>query len=124
MVGIDIVDIDRFERAMERFGDRLLKRLFTESEMIYCASKRRPSAHFAARFAAKECVIKILGRAGFWRHGKIEIVSGQEGRPTIELYGLPRAAGEELRFEVSISHDGNVAAAVVTAETLRKEGGD
>lgn len=116
MVGIDIVAIDRFERAMERFGDRLLKRLFTESEIIYCASKRSPAAHFAVRFAAKECVIKIIGKAGAWRHGNIEIRSNSGGKPSVELYGLPRIAGEGLQFDVSLSHDGNVAAAIVIAK--------
>jgi len=59
-IGTDIVDVGRIRKAVERWGDRFLKRVFTEAEVVYCLAKANPYPHLAARFAAKEAVMKAL----------------------------------------------------------------
>ena len=60
-LGMDATDIDRVVRTIERYGDRFLKRVFTDGEIAYCTRRREPAIHFAARFAAKEAAMKALG---------------------------------------------------------------
>ena len=115
MLGIDVVDVARFEQVIARRGERLKRRLFTERELRYCARKRRPGPHLAARFAAKECVIKALGGRGAWRYSLIEVTRDGSGRPGIALLGELARLARGVTFEVSLTHDGNVAGAVVTA---------
>ena len=115
MVGIDIVDVARFERVLARRGERMTQRLFTACEIAYCKTKRRPGPHLAARFAAKECVIKALGGRGAWHYALIEVTRGPLGKPGIQLHGSLGELARGIRFDVSMTHDGNVAAAVVTA---------
>ena len=59
-IGIDVVEVERVESSMAEFGDRFAERVFTEAERAYCESQKRPAIHYAARFAAKEAVAKIL----------------------------------------------------------------
>ena len=66
-IGIDIVDLDRFQRMLDRHGKRFLAKTFSEEEIAYCQSRKNPAQHFAARFAAKEAVFKALGTG--WREG-------------------------------------------------------
>ena len=113
MLGIDVVDVARFEQAIARRGDRLKRRLFTERELEYCARKRRPGPHLAARFAAKESVIKALGGRGAWRYTLIEVTRDEKGRPGIALHGPLEKLVKGMTFELSLTHDGNIAAAVV-----------
>jgi len=119
-VGIDIVDIERMERILARRGERFVRRVFTPSEERYCSAARRPALHFAARFAAKESLLKSLGRglgAGGFR--EIEVVREKGGRPAIRLSGKIRdvaaAAGVEV-FHLSLSHTDTSAVAMVIAE--------
>ncbi|MDN5347111.1 MAG: holo-[acyl-carrier protein] synthase [Clostridia bacterium] len=115
-IGIDILEIDRFEMALQR-RKRLLNRVFTPAERDYCLRRGRPGASLAARFAAKEAVFKVLGAArGSIGWQEIEILTGPDGRPEVHLHG--RAAEEARRqglasFEVSLSHSRGLAAAVV-----------
>ncbi len=105
-VGIDAVDVERFRSALERWGDRIRKRLFTESELRYCSIKRRPEVHLAARFAGKVSLFKALGR--HLRFGDVEILNDKNGRPFIKarnLYGLKPV--------ITISHDGGISIAQV-----------
>jgi len=122
-VGIDIVEICRFERAMKRSGERFLARIFTEAERLYCESRsRRAAEHFAARFAAKEAVLKALGTG--WAEGiqwiDIEIVHDSRGTPGVELHRAAlkrfRALGASGIF-LSISHTRQSALAQVIIET-------
>lgn len=113
MLGIDVVDIARFEQVIARRGERLKRRLFTERELAYCARKRRPGPHLAARFAAKEGVIKALGGRGAWRYTLMEVTRDDNGKPGIELHGALKKLVKGMAFELSLTHDGNVAAAVV-----------
>ena len=107
--GIDIVDTARFKKALERWGDRIKGRLFTEGELEYCLRQRHPERHLAARFAAKESVLKALGRPLPFK--TIEIIRGPGGRPSVSIRGLK----EDFRFFLTLSHDANltVAAAVI-----------
>ena len=87
-IGIDATDIPRVERAIARYGDRFLHRIFTDAEIAYCSSKHRPGPHYAGRFAAKEAAMKALGtgltRGVTWRD--IEVVRGG-GPPRLVFRG-------------------------------------
>jgi holo-[acyl-carrier protein] synthase len=111
--GIDLIEIERSERALER-RPGLAERLFTASERDYAAARRRPGRHLAARFAAKEAVIKALGVAR--APVEIEVVSGP-GAPRIRLHGraAAEARGRRLDLTVSLTHSREIAAAVVIA---------
>jgi len=112
-VGIDVVDVARLARALER-TPRLAGRLFTDGER----SRALPS--LAARFAAKEAVAKALGAPGGLRWRDAEVVSGERGQPRLALHGsvAEEAAAQGIRtWHLSLSHDAGVATAVVVAES-------
>jgi holo-[acyl-carrier protein] synthase len=111
-VGIDLLEIDRMERALERHP-RLAERVFTAAERDYAAARARPGRHLAARFAAKEAVVKALGMSGGFGLGAVEVVAGEP--PTVRLSGraLEAAAGREV--EISLTHSRDNAAAVAVA---------
>ena len=113
-IGIDLLEIERLERALERWP-RLGERLFTESERQYAAARARPAQHFAARFCAKEAVAKSLGIGG-WSFGDVEVVSGSP--PAVRLLGRAEQRARELgvSVHVSLTHDRGTAAAVACAE--------
>jgi holo-[acyl-carrier protein] synthase len=111
-VGIDLIEIDRIERALERHP-RFAQRCFTPAEEAYCMSRRYPPQHFAARFAAKEAIGKALG-IGMTRWQEAEVVRGR-GAPTAILSGrCLRRAGDLGVVEVmlSLTHSRGMAAAV------------
>jgi holo-[acyl-carrier protein] synthase len=113
-VGIDLLEIERLERALERHP-RLAERLFTDAERTYAATRGRPGQHLAARFCAKEAVAKALGFEG-WNFREVEVVSGG-GRPEVRLYGAvaARAAALGVRVDVSLTHTNRDAGAVALA---------
>jgi holo-[acyl-carrier protein] synthase len=110
-VGIDLLDIERLERALER-RPRLAERLFTEEERLYAAAKARPAMHLAARFCAKEAVAKALGLVG-WSFREVEVVA-TGAAPEVRLTGRAAARAAELGVSavVSLTHTGTVAGAV------------
>lgn len=110
-VGLDLLEIDRLERALER-RPRLAERLFTEAERDYAASRARPGQHLAARFCAKEAVVKALGLEVFRAHD-VEVVGGGES-VELRLHGEAAARAGELGVEVRISltHTHTTAGAV------------
>ena len=111
-VGIDLLEIDRLERALQRHP-RLGERLFTNGERAYAEARARPARHLAARFAAKEAVLKALGLAeGFGLH-EIEVLSGTP--PRVRLAGKAAAAAGGRSVEVSLTHSRDYAAAVAIA---------
>ncbi|GEA18529.1 holo-ACP synthase [Moorella sp. E306M] len=117
-LGIDIIEIERLERALKRHP-RLMNRLFTPAEQEYCLSRHRPGASLAARFAAKEAVMKALGVGlGSCSFRDIEIRREESGRPRVVLYGrageLAREVGADT-VTVSLSHCRAYAAAVAQA---------
>ena len=113
-VGVDVVDVARFARALTRTPG-LGRRLFTVAER---AQPRMES--LAARFAAKEAVAKALGAPGGLRWRDAEVVPEASGRPTIVVHGgvAAEAAAQGIaRWHLSLSHDGGIATAVVVAES-------
>lgn len=115
--GIDLVDVARFERSTPR----LRERLFTRAEAKYCSLQRRPAEHYAARFAAKEAVLKALGTG--WSGGiawtDVEIVALDHGGAGVKLSGLAAKRAKQLkirRWNLSLTHTTTTAAAVVIAE--------
>lgn len=116
-IGVDIVETERVESAIKRWGERFLNRIYTEAELkIY----RGRFLSLAARFAAKEAVMKTLGtgaRGVSWR--EIEILADAHGKPLVKLYGRAKNKAEELNlseFSISLSHTKQyaVAAAIGT----------
>ena len=119
-VGLDVVDIRRVSESMERFGPRFAQRLFSDDEIAYASSGEGQAAErLAARFAAKEAAIKAfdLAEAGVaWRD--IEVRKLPNGACCLALHGRAAAEVERLgvsEIALSLSHDGDFAAAVVTA---------
>lgn len=113
-VGIDLLEIDRLERALRRHP-RLAERVFSEAERRYAAAHARPARHLAARFAAKEAVIKALGLSGGFGLAEIEIIAGEP--PSVCLAGRAAAAAAGGRVEISLTHSRDFAAAVAIVET-------
>ncbi|MHB8340648.1 MAG: holo-ACP synthase [Mycobacteriales bacterium] len=111
-VGVDVVDVSRFSRALAR-TPRLAERLFTPAERT-----RRDPASLAARFAAKEALAKALGAPGGLRWHDAEVVVGPRGRPALVIRGSVAAAAADVRhWHLSLTHDAGLAAAVVVAES-------
>lgn len=121
-VGVDIVEIDRVARILEKYGDRFLKRVFTEREVEYAFRSRvKVSERLAGRFAVKEAVMKVLGTGKssgiLWKD--IETVRGPGGKPEVILHGRARDHSESQGISdviASISHDGNRAIGFVIGE--------
>jgi len=107
-VGIDLIEIDRLERALRRYP-RLAARVFSAAERDYAAARARPGRHLAARFAAKEAVVKALGLRGFGL-AEIEVVAGEP--PTVRLGGRAAEAAAGRRIDISLTHSRESAAAV------------
>jgi holo-[acyl-carrier protein] synthase len=111
-VGVDLVDISRFERALKR-APRLAERLFTENEAQ--ASTRT----LAGRFAAKEALVKALGGPSGLRWTELQVSKNHAGRPVFLASGqsaITLAQAGVVRLQLSISHDGGMACAFVVAE--------
>ena len=110
-VGIDILEIERLERALAR-RPQLGERLFTGAEREYAAAQVRPARHLAARFCAKEAVAKALGLTG-WSFRDVEVVA-TGGAPELRLHGAVARRARELGADVAISltHERGTAAAV------------
>jgi holo-[acyl-carrier protein] synthase len=109
-VGIDLLEIARLERALER-RPRLADRLFTAGEQAYAASRARPAQHLAARFCAKEAVAKALRLEG-WSPRDVEVVSGPDGAPEVVLHGPLADRGP---VAISLTHERGMAGAVAVA---------
>ena len=120
-LGTDLIEIERIERSIQRFGDAFLERVYTPGEIAYCERKKNAAESLAARFAAKEAGAKALGtgisRGVGWREFEVRRQPGQ--RPELHLSG--RAAEIAARLGVlhvslSLSHSRSVSIAVVIAE--------
>jgi holo-[acyl-carrier protein] synthase len=117
-IGIDTVEVERFRRALQT-RPAIAERLFTPAEQAYCQRQRDPAERFAARFAAKEAVMKALGVGlGAFAFGDVEVVKASSGAPSLSLTG--RAANLAARrgvtaWHVSLTHTGLVAEAIAVA---------
>jgi holo-[acyl-carrier protein] synthase len=124
-VGTDVVEVSRLEQATARHGHAFLARLFTPSEIEYCEGKAHRFESYAARFAAKEALLKALGTGGrdgiSWQH--MEVVRDPRGRPDLVLrdnaLDAARRIGAERVF-LSLSHTGTMATAVVVLEGIEE----
>jgi holo-[acyl-carrier protein] synthase len=119
--GVDIVEVPRVAAAIERHGDRFLRRVFTDSEIRYCDSKVNRFERYAARFAAKEAGLKAIGTG--WRGGvawrELEVQREPGGRPTLVLHGKAAEFAAILgmkRVSLSLSHTAQHAIAHVILE--------
>ena len=113
-IGTDIIEIDRIKKTIDRFGERFLRRVYTERELgIY---HNRPNS-LAARFAAKEATIKTLGtRKINWT--EIEILPDARGKPHVHLYGKARETARALglgEIAISLAHSREYATACAVA---------
>lgn len=120
-IGHDLLEVPRMERQLRSDGERLRETLFTPQEIRYCETKHFPAQHYAARFAAKEALLKALamdGQGGFvWRD--IEITNDQSGQPHLHVYGSLQARTRVLGVQtifVTLSHTEQIASASVVLE--------
>ena len=127
-LGNDVIDIRRVERTIERYGERFLSRIFTDTERRKSDGRAARGASYAKRFAAKEACAKALGtgfRQGvFWRD--MGVVNLPSGRPTLELTGGAARAlaritpeGHEVRIDLSITDDFPTAQAIVIISAFK-----
>jgi holo-[acyl-carrier protein] synthase len=119
--GIDLAEVSRIAASIERFGDRFLRRVYTEGEIRYCESKANRAERYAARFAAKEAAMKALGTG--WNHGvrwrDIEVTRQPGGRPTIAFHGKAAEFTARLgaaHVALSLTHTAEQAIAQVILE--------
>lgn len=119
--GVDIVEIARIRKSLENHSPRFEARIFTSGETDYCQNKAEPAIHFAARFAAKEAVMKCLGTGmdqGI-AFKDIEVIRETSGKPRIRMHGKGKELSRELGIKaihISISHDKKYAVAQAIAE--------
>jgi holo-[acyl-carrier protein] synthase len=120
--GIDITEVPRIRQTIERFGERFLRRIFTDGEIRYCDSKANRFERYAARFAAKEAAMKALGTG--WSRGvrwiDCEVVRMPGGRPTMTFHGKAGEFAIKLGVKnaaLSISHTVEQAIAQVILES-------
>lgn len=126
-LGIDLVEVERVRRAIERQGDRFLKRIFTEEELEYCLRMKHPHKHFAARFSAKEAVSKAfttgIGANLGWK--SVSIYKGERDEPLVRLDEKGRLLLERVggsRVVVSLTHT-EAHAMAVAAILVDKDAG-
>src|SRR5690348_10473780 len=119
--GIDLTEVPRIAASIERFGDRFLRRVFTEAEIRYCDSKANRAERYAARFAAKEAALKAIGTG--WRRGvswtDVEVRREPGGRPTLAFHGKAAEFAETLGVKhvaLSLTHTKEHAMAQVILE--------
>ena len=122
--GIDLIEIGRIQRSVDRYGGRFLDRVYTAAEKAYCLGKRNSAESFAARFAAKEAGAKALGTGISFGVSwlEIEVVREASGRPTLQFHGRAAqiAAGLGVaRAALSITHTASLAMASVVLEDGR-----
>lgn len=113
-IGIDIVHIPKFKKAVKKWGDKLKKRLFTTDELAYCENRRFSEQHLAVRFAAKEAFIKALGRGV--RSKEIEVKNNSAGRPYLVSNTQLPDPNLQLLTHLTLSHDGDYCIAQVILE--------
>ncbi len=118
MVGLDLIEIARLERALER-RPALADRVFSAAERAFAAARPQPGRHLAARFAAKEAALKSLGLGGLRLH-EVEVVGGGDEAPRLELHGRAAevAAERGVQLDLSLTHSRELAGAVVVARPI------
>ncbi len=124
-VGVDIVDVKRMEKTLER-TPAFAKRIFTDSERRYCEHKARPAEHYAARFAAREAVLKALGTGFSGGVGlrDVSVVRSESGKPIVHLEGKVKEIADkqgviEIALSLSTTREVAVANAVAVTEQVK-----
>ena len=119
--GVDLIEISRIKNSIQKYSGKFEERVFTSKEIDYCRSKADPFKHFAARFAAKEAVLKSLGTGmaeGIsWKD--MEILNQESGQPVLSLSGKGRDIFDSLNLStihISMTHDKQYAVAQAIAE--------
>ena len=117
-IGTDLVELDRFRLALER-TPRIVERVFCDAEVAYANLRKDPTERFAARFAAKEAVLKAMG-AGLWQAPlrEIEVVRADSGQPSVVLHGRAAALAAErgvTEWHLTMTHTDRVAQATAIA---------
>jgi holo-[acyl-carrier protein] synthase len=120
-IGIDLIEVRRIREAIEKYGDRFLKRIYTGVEIEYCSSKKNAALHYAGRFAAKEAAFKAMERGWSGNIGwtEIEIYNEPSGAPRLVFYGKALDLIQQkrvVRAFVTISHIEEHATAAVVLE--------
>ena len=120
--GIDAAEVARIGAMIDRHGDRFLDRCFTKGERTYADASKRRVEHYAARFAAKEAILKCLGTG--WSRGvawtDAEVVREPSGKPGVALHGVAAKIADELgiaRWSLSLTHTSELAFASAIAES-------
>jgi holo-[acyl-carrier protein] synthase len=120
-IGVDIVSIDRIRRSLQTYGRSFVNRVFTEPEQRYCGDKAKPAQHYAARFAAKEAAMKVLGTG--WGNGigwpDISVHRSPDAPPELHISGQAQDVAEALgitNFHLSLSHGSDQALAFCLGE--------
>ena len=123
-IGVDLVRVDRLARALQRYGERFLRRVFTDREIAYCQGRAKQGVYqFAQRFAAKEAFSKALGvglRQGGIRWREVEVLPDPRGKPEIQVTGRAAQLCQELGvrgMHLSLTDEDNLAVAMVVLET-------
>jgi holo-[acyl-carrier protein] synthase len=120
-IGVDVVDVKRMKKVLREQGDHFLSKVFSDMEVTYCRTKKKPYIHFAARFAAKEAVAKAMrtGWSGVFHWRDIEVVNDQSGAPHIILCRDVARALELYNVHLSLSHSDNTVVAFVVLESKK-----
>jgi len=117
-IGVDLCEVDRMRTALER-TPTLRDRVFTDGERAYCDERRDPTERYAARFAAKEAVLKAMGLGlGACGWHEIEVLRAESGAPSVVLHGRARELAEERgihAWRLTMSHTHRVAEAIAVA---------
>lgn len=108
-LGVDLTEVERIQGAIERQGERLLKRIYTPAEIAYCEQFKNKFERYAGRFAVKEAAMKALGTG--WSHGvrwvDIEVVREKGGKPVLALAGEAKEIAERMgvkNIAITITH--------------------
>jgi holo-[acyl-carrier protein] synthase len=116
-IGVDLIEIERIEKLFERYGNKFMKRIYSDHEIDYC-SKKKDKGSYAARFAAKEAVFKAtglgLGKGMSWKD--IEVVNDEKGKPDVRLYGRTAELLIDKKIYISLSHSKDAAIAMVVID--------
>lgn len=117
-IGIDLSEVDRIARLIDRYGERFVRRVFTEKEIAYCRPRANAAHSYAARFAAKEAVFKATGlglsMGMSWRD--VEVVNDHRGKPSVNLFGVAAQQLAGKKVHISITHAASYAIVMIVVE--------
>jgi holo-[acyl-carrier protein] synthase len=119
-LGMDVCSVERIARVLEgSLGARFRERVYTPAEIATCEDRSDAATAYAARFAAKEALVKALGAPAGLRWVDMEVVKAESGAPAFSLSGVAarEVAARRARVLLAVSHDAGVAAATVVLDS-------